>query len=627
MKFMRLFSFGLVLSTDNIQLLQPEKEPLPVIQKRQEENKFEDLLVDIQNYKVETMLKSEEILRWQKKGYAYRLKELPERFQHTINVGDEEGKGSLFMGWIYHIGIGVEQNFEMAIKFYNASIEKNNSTAMNNLACIYLQGEGVEQNFEIASKLYEKAIEAKNIMAMRNLSDWYFCGIGIEQNCEKGIELLELAGECGDVESLYLLGYRYEHGRGVKQSYKKTKKYYKKAIEKGDSNSMNNLGFLYQYGEKFISQNYGKAVELYTKAIEKGDPDAMYNLAGLYCDAVGLYRKAFMGESKGDLEELSILISSKENIKENYIKAIELYEKAVNIGHVPSMYNLAQMYYFGEGVKRDGKRAVELYTQAAEHGDEESLYKLGYMFTHGEIVSMDLGMSERILMLINWDGKKRISNLSKQEMFFLGMCLKLFKVQDISDFDNSLKKIKKSQIKFESIEKSLKNTLKIKENLENDLIPIFSACVLTMERAQNKTSIHNLSEIMILTTEMPEILLENERCFFPISKEIFRIFNQNAYEIPFKFQGIQVYKVGEKYYASIGYEAIEFSKKLIHFLNGKWVTQNEIKRKEIREIQNALSKVTINWKKLLNALGERKIQKLQSDDNLDQDVINYLTNF
>jgi hypothetical protein len=59
----------------------------------------------------------------------------------------------------YGNGIGVEQNYSEAIKYYKMAIEKGEERAMYNLGYMYENGKGVERNYEEAIKYYELALE------------------------------------------------------------------------------------------------------------------------------------------------------------------------------------------------------------------------------------------------------------------------------------------------------------------------------------------------------------------------------------------------------------------------------------------------------------------------------------
>src|SRR5436190_23341767 len=73
------------------------------------------------------------------------------------------------LGWLYSIGVGVEQDHTLAARWYKAAAEQGNSTAQSNLAISYEQGLGVAQDIDEARKWYERAASGGQLTASYNL--------------------------------------------------------------------------------------------------------------------------------------------------------------------------------------------------------------------------------------------------------------------------------------------------------------------------------------------------------------------------------------------------------------------------------------------------------------------------
>lgn len=69
----------------------------------------------------------------------------------------------LRLGWMYEDGTGVAQNYATAKYWYEKSIEKGSSRAMNTLGWMYLQGTGVSKDYRLAKTWFEKAIQNGNL--------------------------------------------------------------------------------------------------------------------------------------------------------------------------------------------------------------------------------------------------------------------------------------------------------------------------------------------------------------------------------------------------------------------------------------------------------------------------------
>lgn len=61
------------------------------------------------------------------------------------------------IGIMYENGLGVEQDYTMAMEWYEKSAELNNNEAMTYIGALYENGLGVKQNYNEAMKWYNKA--------------------------------------------------------------------------------------------------------------------------------------------------------------------------------------------------------------------------------------------------------------------------------------------------------------------------------------------------------------------------------------------------------------------------------------------------------------------------------------
>jgi TPR repeat protein len=74
-----------------------------------------------------------------------------------------------WLGFLYDMGLGVNQNYTTAKYWYEKAAEKGETRAMNNLGYMYDEGHGVTQNFTTAKYWYEKAAGKGEATAMHNL--------------------------------------------------------------------------------------------------------------------------------------------------------------------------------------------------------------------------------------------------------------------------------------------------------------------------------------------------------------------------------------------------------------------------------------------------------------------------
>jgi TPR repeat protein len=117
---------------------------------------------------------------------------------------------------------------------FKVGADHGDARAMTNLGWAYHNGEGVAQDYAKAREWYEKAADKGNADAMTNLGWLYHNGEGVAQDLAKARELYEKAADKGNVDAMTNLGTLYQKGEGVAQDYAKAREWYEKAADKGE---------------------------------------------------------------------------------------------------------------------------------------------------------------------------------------------------------------------------------------------------------------------------------------------------------------------------------------------------------------------------------------------------------
>ncbi len=99
------------------------------------------------------------------KDYA----EAAKQFIPLAEAGDNEAQS--YLGSLYYVGSGVEQDFEQSYQWYKKAAEQGNKDAQYSIGNMYLLGEGVEQDNNEAAKWYAMASEQGHIAASHNLDN------------------------------------------------------------------------------------------------------------------------------------------------------------------------------------------------------------------------------------------------------------------------------------------------------------------------------------------------------------------------------------------------------------------------------------------------------------------------
>jgi len=290
--------------------------------------------------------------------------EVEEAFQHGIVAqisGDfstlvkemlplaEKGypRAQVHMGWIYERGVGVPQDYQKALEWYEKATSNGAKNAPAQIGNMYEKGFGVKQNYEKAAEYYKRSIE--------------------------------LDGSLGYAR----MGYLYETGKGVQLDRVKAVEYYDKAIAKGNYHAMTLLGLLYQHGNGGLDRNEEKAIELYKQAIDHGDPLAMTRLGEMYNQgkggldkdhekAMALFLESARYRLPAAYAHLGRMYDEGWATKQDFVEAKKWYEKAAENDAIFAMKRLGIMYKEGRGTSRDWGKATYWLKRAANLGDDKA---------------------------------------------------------------------------------------------------------------------------------------------------------------------------------------------------------------------------------------------------------------
>jgi len=109
------------------------------------------------------------------------------------------------LGHMYFNGLGVEQDYAKAVKWYKRSADQNSPWGDYFLGVTYAQGKGVGKNFKTAFDLFLKAANLGVSKAQYNLGVMYMNGIGVQKNSRESNKWIKLAARQNLPEALDLL--------------------------------------------------------------------------------------------------------------------------------------------------------------------------------------------------------------------------------------------------------------------------------------------------------------------------------------------------------------------------------------------------------------------------------------
>lgn len=137
------------------------------------------------------------------------------------------------MGLLYAQGLGADQSYKEAVKFWTMAANKSSPEASLALGRTYSQGrEGVEKNPAEAAKWFRKAGEAGNAEAQAELAGLYERGEGVAKSDKDAVDWTKKAVAQGYTPAMASMGTRYETGKGVPQDKTKAYTYFTLAVAK-----------------------------------------------------------------------------------------------------------------------------------------------------------------------------------------------------------------------------------------------------------------------------------------------------------------------------------------------------------------------------------------------------------
>lgn len=197
-----------------------------------------------------------------------------EWYSKAVKGKDSEGRANCGLGNCYYFGIGTEMDYELAAKYYQKAVEKDNPDAQMNLGHMYEFGNGVDRDCEKALLYYEESANAGNVIAMCNIAQMYYEGIGVKVDYEKAMSYYEMAEFEEDSFAMNKLGYMYEMGQGTEVDFEMALIYYEEAAIFGSYEGMYNAGRMYYEGLG-TEMNKEKAIEYLQKAADAGIEEAI----------------------------------------------------------------------------------------------------------------------------------------------------------------------------------------------------------------------------------------------------------------------------------------------------------------------------------------------------------------
>ena len=307
-----------------------------------------------------------------------------DNFTPLAKSGD--AKAQNYLGSMYYIGNGVEQDYKQSYNWYRLAAEQGNRDAQYSIGNMYLLGEGVEQDNLKAAYWYQKSSAQGHIAAKQNLENLQKL---ISLNQENEIAQQNPIKETQDESQLTSINVDSIESESVTLTNNETIEPTNIDIEKSDSSS-NFFDSLFGENEETIDLKTETTIQATKEpASEPETEDLKENL--IESEVTDTTEQITSNETFVEQEDNfnSEIVSSNDPVIQELMQLSEQ-------GDSKAQYYLAARYYIGDGVERNYGIAADWFKKSAENNYMDAQYSLGNMYLMGE------GVSQNDQQAIHW---------------------------------------------------------------------------------------------------------------------------------------------------------------------------------------------------------------------------------
>ena len=257
-----------------------------------------------------------------------------------LDIADENVIALYYLGAIYRMGLGIQDDQKEAFKWFLRAAEKGHAESQHLVGCAYSGKSMMFGETEIVYNDYKRIQFEADIdqsIWQDSLPYYDLNGAGVEPNEEIAFEWVLKAANQGYAIAQVRLGIFYEIGIGVDRDNIEALKWYNKAASQQNPQAMRMQAF------SIFDQDgdLQKRIELLKKAYDLGDERSAFVLGKTY--------------EKYSCEQ------------DHFEKAFEWYKvSADKFDYFESHQKLADFLHEGRGVKRDLSQAIIEYRKAIE---------------------------------------------------------------------------------------------------------------------------------------------------------------------------------------------------------------------------------------------------------------------
>ena len=153
-------------------------------------------------------------------------------------------------------------NRDQVMKYLEILADRNNKRAMLLLGIMYYVGIGVEQSYKEATKWYEKAADEFEPYGLCNLGYCYSYGRDIPVDHERAYECFSQSAYLGNANAMYKLGDMFFYGNHVDEDKDAAFFWYREAFAHGQDDKEVEPNIKYRLGRCYL-HGYGTEIDVF----------------------------------------------------------------------------------------------------------------------------------------------------------------------------------------------------------------------------------------------------------------------------------------------------------------------------------------------------------------------------
>ena len=269
---------------------------------------------------------------------------------------------------------------------------------MSQIGHLYQSGLGVPQDYEQAMSWYQKAAEKGSRGGMVNMGELY-AGSGRDARLRSGDDLVSQGGPVGRSDRHGTRGRALSKRVGVvRGTGDQRDDLVSRSRRRGQYRCDGECRHLVSKWSWCRSRIHPQALVWYRKAADKENPFAMYDIGDLYFKGFGVGQDYAGNElvpqgsgvgSGAAMNQIGWIYGNALGVAQDYGQAMSWFQKAADLKNADGMRNIGVIYEHAFGVAQDYQRAMSWYRKAADAGDTEAMNDIGGLYATGSGVERD----------------------------------------------------------------------------------------------------------------------------------------------------------------------------------------------------------------------------------------------